>query len=258
VRIRRPTRALQILVWCFFFAAIARETSFACSYSSNPAKIGRNFSILVLHENKPVRGLQIELSTDPRADVESHPVSTVPTNEAGLSEFTNVKPGPYYISIKHTAFAQSIEIVVESRRTKTRAEKITLDWPGQTPLSARSVSGLLNAPIRTGNPLNDQAHPTFGPFGGAKLTLMHAVSGEIIESQTASESGAFGFRWLPAGLYILQVEMEENAASHYLAEDGYVPIEVDLSANASTINLYLYPGICGSLGYENRLETATH
>jgi hypothetical protein len=257
VKIWRQTRPLRILVWCSFFAAIACEPSFACSYSSNPTKVGRNFSILVLHEHKPVPGLQIELSTDPKADVESHPVSTVTTNEAGLSEFLNVKPGPYYISIKHIAFALSIEIVVDGRDTKPRAEKITFEWPGTKAISTRSVSGLLNAAIRTGNPLNDLAYPTFGPLGGAKLTLMHAVSGETIESQTASESGAFGFQWVPVGLYLLQVEMAENASGHYRAEDGYVPIEIDSSANASAIDLYLYPGICGSLGYENRQRTAT-
>jgi hypothetical protein len=256
VKIWRQTRPLQILVWCSFFAAIACQPSSACSYSSNPTKIGRNFSVLVLHENRPVRALQIELNTDPKADVESHPVSTFTTNEAGLSEFTNVKPGPYYISIKHVAFAQSIEIVADSRRTKTRVEKITFDWPGTEAISARSVSGLLNAVIRTENPLNDQAHPTFGPLAGAELTLSHAVSGEIIESQMSSESGAFGFQWVPAGLYMLQVEFAGDETRRFRAEDGYVPIEIDTSANASTINLFLYPGICGSLGFENRQETA--
>jgi len=256
VKISRRTEALQILVWYSFFATIACEPSSACSYSSNPTRIGRHFSIVVLHENKPVRGLQIELSTDPKGDAEGHPVSTVTTNEAGVSEFTNVKPGPYYIAIKHVAFAQSIEIIVENHR-KARADKITFDWPGAKPISARSVSGLLNAMIRTGNPLNDQTHPTFGPFGEAKLTLLHAVSGEIIESQKASESGAFGFQWVPPGLYMLQIEIPENASGYYRAEDGYVPIEVEPSANASTINLYLSPGICGSLGYENRQEAAT-
>jgi hypothetical protein len=256
VKIRRQTGPVEILVCCFFFAAIVCEPSSACSYSSNPTKVGRNFSALVLHQNEPLSGLQIELSTDPKESGDSRPVLTITTNESGLSEFTSIKPGPYYISIKHVAFVQQIEIVVDSRRTKARAEKIAFEWPGETPLSARSISGLLNAVVQTGSPLNDQAHPAFGPFAGATLTLMHAVSGEVIESQTASESGAFGFQWVPAGLYMLQVRKEENASSRYRVEDGYVPIEVDPSANASTINLYLYQGMCGSLGYENRQGTA--
>ena len=256
MKIGRRTRALQVLVWYFLFAAIGSEPGSASSYSSNPTKIGRSFSVVVLHDSKPVRGLQIELRTNPKADVESSPVSTVTTNDAEVSEFRNIKPGPYYISIKHVAFAQSIEIVVDSRHANACAEKVTFDWPGAKALSARSVSGLLNAVISTGNPLNDLAHPTFGPLGEAKLKLVHAVSGEIIESQTASESGAFEFKWVLPGLYMLQVEMPESARSHYHAEEGYVPIEIDSSANASTINLYLSPGICGSLGYENRQEAA--
>jgi hypothetical protein len=247
----------QILTWCFMFVLGFPSVAASCSYSSKPIKIGRNFSVEVNYETKPLAGLQIELSTDPRGNEESRQISKIMTNENGRSEFTNVKPGSYYISINHAAFPQSIEIVVNNRRTDTKAEKITLEWPGRQPLLVQSVSGLINAPIRTGEPLNDQAHPVFGALSGAKLTITRAVSGEVIGSEVASESGAFEFQWIPSGLYMLHVEMAENEKGRYHSEDGFVPVEIDPSAKDSTLSLFLYPGVCGELGYENRHETAT-
>jgi hypothetical protein len=170
---------------------------------------------------------------------------------------TGQQAGPYSTSIKHSAFSQSIEIVVDRRRTDSHVEKITFEWPSSKPWFVRSISGLLNAPIRTGNPLNDQSHPIFGVFGVARLILSRAVSGKVIESQTASESGAFGFRWVPTGLSMLHVETADNASPRHRTEDGYIPIEIDPSAEVSTLNLFLYPGVCGDLGDENRQESLT-
>jgi hypothetical protein len=258
VKIRRQRGIVRMVVLCSFFVAGISLRASACSYSSNPAKIGRNFSVQVLYRSQPLAGLQIELSTDPKGNENSRPILTTSTNKNGLSEFSNVRPGPYYISIKDAAFPQSTEIVVNGRRTNSRKEKLTFEWPGFALLSVRSVSGLLNAPVRTANPLNEQAHPTFGALGGVKLTLLRAVTNEMIEAQSATESGAFAFESVPAGLYVLHIEMAENMSNHYHIEDGYVPIELDPMAKASTFNLFLYPGVCGALGYEDRQESATN
>jgi hypothetical protein len=111
------------------------------------------------------------------------------------------------------------------------------------------VSGLLNAIVRTGRIVDD--HPGYGPLSGAKLKLLKAVSQETVESQVASESGSFNFHLVPSGLYFLRVESSEGEAASY-PTDGYVPSEVNPSTGASTLNLFLFPAICGSLGYENR------
>jgi hypothetical protein len=257
VKGQRRKRILEIVVWCSFFIGWVCPHASACSYSSRPTKVGRRFSVQVVYQGKPIEGLQIELSTDPKGNEESRSLLTLITNARGMSEFAGIKPGSYYIAVKHDAFPYSEEIVVDSRGSKSPAEKITFEWPGTKPISIRSVAGLLNAQIRTESPLNDQAHPVFGPLGGAKLTLLRAVSGEIVESQTASESGAFQFQWVAAGLYLLHVEIAENASRRYRTDNGYVPIDVDPSGRESSLNLFLYPGVCGSLGYENRLETTT-
>ena len=249
----RQTGALR-LVWrsCFIFGLVA--TASACTYSSNPTKTGRSFSVLVVNEGKPLAGVRVELSTDPKGYEASRSLLTIATDDAGQSKFHDVKPGRYYVGISDAAFPQSTEIVVDGRRSKAQTEKITFEWPGVNPLAVRFISGLLNAALRTGEPLKDQAHPTFGALGGARLTLSRAVSGEVIETQTASESGSFGFQTVAAGLYMLKVEVQTS--ERYRDVRGYVPIEVDPDAKTLDLNLFLQPGVCGALAFENRKESA--
>ena len=252
----RQIAAVPVLCGFLFLIGVTLRGS-ACSYSSNPTKIGRNFSVQVLSQGSPIAGLQIELITNPSGEQEIRSLLTKTTDESGFSEFINVKPGPYFVGIKHAAFPQSVEIVVDPRHAENLPEKITFEWPQEKRLSTRSISGLLNAAIRTENPLNDQARPTFGALGGAKLTLSRAVSGEVVEAQMATESGGFGFQMAPAGLYTLRVEMPKDSSRYRGSQDGYIPIEIDPAAKISTLNLFLYPGICGSLGYDNRQEAPT-
>jgi hypothetical protein len=187
----------------------------------------------VAYNSKAIAGIRIELRTDPNGNEESRSLLTLATDDSGLSKFTNLKPGRYYVRIKHVAFPQSIEIVVDNRRSGGETEKITFEWPSMRPISVRFVSGLLNAALRTGNPLSDQAHPAFGALGEARLTLSSAISGDTIETQTASGSGAFGFRPVPAGLYLLKVEVAENLSHRYRDVNGYIPIAVDPDAKGS-------------------------
>lgn len=245
------------IIWCSCFVLGIAATASACSVSSEATKVGRNFLVHVVYKGKPLAGVQIELSSDPSGHQESRSLLTIATNDGGNAKFRSVKPGPYFVGIKHTAFPQSIEIVVDNRRTKVQTERITFEWPGVNPISVRFVSGLISAALRTGNPLNDQAYPTYGALSEAQLTLYRAPSGDLIETQTASVSGAFGFQPVPAGLYMLKVEVGENSTRHYQNVKGYIPIDVDPDAKEPSLNVFLFPGICGDLGFDNKAGSVT-
>jgi len=240
------------LTGCSLFVLQLVAAGSACTVSSHPTKVGTNLSVQVVYKSKPLAGLQIELSSDPSGDRESHSLAMIATNDRGITKFTNMKPGPYFLGIKHVAFPQSIEIVVGDSRTKVETETITFEWPSVKPISVQFVSGLINAALRTGDPLNHQAHPTFGALDEAQLTLLSAVSDDLIETQTASATGAFGFYPLPAGLYLLKVQVGENSKHHYRDVDGYIPIEIDPHAKNASLNLSVFPGVCGDLGFENK------
>jgi hypothetical protein len=242
------------LIGCSLLVLQLVAAGLACTVSSDPTKVGRNFSVQVVYKSKPLAGLQIELRNDPSGDRESHSLRTFATNDRGITKFTNVKPGPYFLGIKHAAFPQSIEIIVGDNRTKVETETITFEWPSANPISVQFVSGLINAALRTENPLNDLAHPTYGAVSEARLTLYRAVSGDLIESQTASASGAFAFQPLPAGLYLLKVE---ESSHRYRDVNGYIPIDVGPDAKDATLNVFLFPGICGDLGFENKAGSTT-
>ena len=237
---------------CILFSLLACGLANACTTSSVPKEVGPSFSVQVLNNGEAVAGLKIELSTEPQGDEESRTVSILVTDSNGQATFRAVKPGLYFVGIDHPAFSSSEEIQVKTRPSRDATKKISLEWPGVEPLRVQSLSGFLDGPVRGGQPLEDILHPRYGPMADAKLTVSSAISEEIIESQVSSASGAFGFRPLAAGLYFLDIEPQDSQG-HYPM--GYVPIEIDPSAKASTLNLQVFHAICGSLGYVNQNVT---
>jgi hypothetical protein len=128
--------------------------------------------------------------------------------------------------------------------------------PGLEMASVQSVSSLLNGQLTTDHALNDEVHPVFGRSNAAQLTVQHTAPEEIVESQQAGQLGALGFRAVFAGLYLLHVEAPGDAVVRRLGFDGYVPIEIDPSAKASTLNHFLFPGVCISVAYRTGEKSA--
>jgi hypothetical protein len=248
VRNPRP-RAIGVGCCFILFLLNASEFSNACSFSSRPTEVSANFSVQVLNDTKPIAGLKVELSTEPEGDQHSQTISILVSDSMGRAAFRAVKPGLYFIGIKHSAFSPSEEIHVKAHPAKGAAKEITLEWPGVELLKVQTLSGFLDGPISCGQPLEDQIHPRYGPMGDVRLTLSSAISEELIESQESSPSGAFGFRPLAAGLYYLNIEPQNKQGERYSM--GFVPIEVDSTAKASILNLRVFGAICGSLGYVN-------
>lgn len=258
MKILDQRRVAKIAAWCYLCLIFGTPDASACSYSSIPVKVGRNFAVRVVHLGKPLPGLQIELSTDPKkADEDSRPVLTLTTNENGFVTFRAIRPGSYYVDVGQPAFPLSVEVLVLGRPSKKPDSPLTFEWPqGEKTVSVQSASGLLNAQLKTDRSgFEDQVHPVFGPLGEARLTLMQAASGEVVESQVSSGSGAFSFHQVPAGLYALHIELPQAGTQRYRADDGYIPIEIDPLAKALSLDLTLSPGICGSLAYENKDES---
>ena len=244
-------------IWgCSFLLLIAGNLDVsACSSSPNPTKIGRDFLVGIFNQGRPVAGLQIELSTDPRSgDEESRTISIVTTDVGGLARFASVPPGPYFVGIKHPAYAYSEELQVMRHPPKGSPEKITFEWSGWKPLTTQSVSGSLNGHVRTDRGFGpDFSQPIYSTVLGAKLTLSKAVTNEIVDAQTTQESGLFTFAPVPAGFYFLRVETPlSNAVRWHYPTDGYVPIVVDPSAKFPSLNLFLDDAICGELAWEQR------
>jgi len=215
-----------------------------------PTEVSPSFSVQILNEGEAIAGLKIELSTEPKGDQESRTVLILVSDSKGWATFRAVEPGLYFVGIKHAAFSSSEEILVKTHPSKNATEKLTLEWPGVEPLKVQSLSGFLDGPVSSGEPLEDLLRPRYGPLGDVRLTLSNPISEEPIESQISSASGAFGFRPLAAGLYFMNIEPQNNQGTRYSM--GFVPIEIDPSAKASILNLQVFHAICGSLGYVNK------
>ena len=247
------TRALScaVGVGLFFAGECAHLT--ACSPSVvGYQEVPDHFVVKLVSENRPVAGLYVELrapSRDPSSKGRS--MGTRAADENGLADFAPVKPGFYNVDVKHNVFPSSTRILVARHVRKNTENVITVEWPNIRILHVRSAAGLLNGQVRTGNPLADQAHSVMAPLGEAKLTLVKAASEEMVGSQLASSSGAFGFTGVTEGLYLLHIESPKNEQTHQIGYDGYVPIQLDSSAKLASLNLSIFPPMCGSLRYRN-------
>jgi hypothetical protein len=235
------------------FFATACADLIACSTSIvGYQEVSDHFVVKVVSEGRPVAGLYLVLSRVPKhPSVERRLVVTRTTDENGSAEFAAVKPGFYTVRVAHKVFPSSTHILVKTGVRKNTDSAIKVEWPNIEILHVRSAAGLLNGQVKTGNPLADQTHAVMAPLGEAKLTLVKAASEEMVGSQSASSSGAFSFTGVTEGLYLLHIESPENEQTHQIGYDGHVPLAIDFSAKAVSLNLSIYPPICGNMGYRN-------
>jgi hypothetical protein len=251
ISIRTLALSCAVGVAVFFAAECADLT--ACSTAIiGYQEVSDHFVVKVVSEGRPVAGLYLELRTLPKhPSIERRLVVTRATDENGSAEFAAVKAGSYTVDVKHNVFPSSTDILVKTHGRKNTDDAITIEWPNIQILHVRAAAGLLNGQVKTGNPLADQMHAVIAPLGEAKLTLVKAASEEMVGSQSTSSSGAFSFVAVAEGLYLLHVKSPENMQTHQIGYDGDVPLAIDFSAQAVSLNLSIYPPMCGSLGYRN-------
>ena len=254
------TRSTTVMSTAILLVIVTSQSSIACSDSSLPTQIGRNFKVEVFDRGKPVEDLQIKLSTNSKGQEESHTVLILKTNAKGTAEFNSVKPRLYYLGIEHPAFPSSIEVKVVRRPPHKNSNTITFQWPGWNPLSTQTVAGSLTGRARTSRPaiVDMTSAPVYSAVPGATLTLSKAVSGEVVSSQLTQKAGKFEFKSIPGGLYMLRVETPVFNPVHWIyPTDGYVPIEVDPASQFTSVDLELDNAICGELAW-GRPEEKPH
>ena len=251
--VKRPLP--RIAAFCSLVLFFLDIMAFACSESSIPITVRRDFVVRVVNSGQAFSDVPIELSTVPASPNEdSRTIVTASTHHDGTVSFAGIKPGHYFVAIRSVAFPDSKTVWVASHSSSPATSEIIFEWPRVKPLSAQSPSGLVNAQLRTGKPLEDLTHQIFEPLGDAKLTLLQPASGKVIEFHKASESGSFSFHPVPAGLYFLRLEMPTASGVRYYSSDGYIPIRIDPLARSPLLTLSVYQGVCDSLRYKQEEE----
>jgi len=250
---------LPLCVWLLI--TVARQPVLACSVAVTSFEVTDHFIVDVFDRGKPVQGLSIELTSSSKSaddGIKKRVVLAQKTDENGEAAFSAVRSGYYTVIVKQEAFSKSADIFVKKHASKSAEGTITFEWPGAPILSVRSVSGLLSGQIKTERPLDDQIHPVFQPLSNAKVTLLDGVTEQVMESQTASESGAFSFQTISEGVYILHIELPAEDKARYRSIEGYIPVEIAESAKVANLNLFLRQGLCGSIGYSNEEGTTNN
>lgn len=240
-----------------FFGLATSQSSRACSQSTWPAELARNFKVKVFDRGRPVGGLQIELSVVPKGNQKTRVISVLKTDSQGMAEFKGIRPRLYYVGIKHPAFGSSIIVKVMRHPPHEDSNTVTFQWPGWNPLSTQTIAGTLTGRATNGRGIlvDMTSPPVYSAVQGATLTLSKAVSGELVASHHSGDGGQFEFTDIPAGLYMLRIETPiSNPVRWIYPKNGYVPIEVGPTSQFHNVDLELDKAICGELGWGRAKE----
>ena len=232
-------------------ASLATASAHACTYSSAPNLVRSRFAVEVVWREQPVKGLTVYVSTDPNGDAESVVVSRQLTGDDGRAPFRGIKPGKYFVGVKHPAMEISIGAEVVWARFKGNVNPtLRLDWPTYA-VTAQRVVGWIQAPRNTGSRVMDLANPQFQLLGGATLRLSEAVSDRTIATTKTDDNGNFAFEEVPPGLYMLHVD--KMADAQFAKWVGHIPVEVSLESPSGALNLRLGE-LCGGTIAKNLSE----
>ena len=241
-------RQIVILLLCSTFVVLTAQSLSACTYLYDPKEVTRTFSVEITDHRRGISDLHVQIEEAGVSGNKSKHTLISVTDDHGLAQFRDMRPGAYTISIKNVAL-QPEDIIVKGMPSERALRKIAILLPDDEVLAVRSVSGSIHGQMQAADPVNYEALVEFGT--GVKLTLIRAVSEKIIESHAAGDSGGFTFSPLPEGLYFLHVEVSAEPTMHRRAVSEYIPIKIDPSAKAPNLDLRMSPGTCVAFAYRN-------
>jgi len=207
-----------------------------------------NFEVSVTHEKKPLGGVAIDVYT---SDQNGDGALRLSGKSKADGTFTvqNLSPGDYWLGVKLLGVrATGSDCFYVANRPSRRAKRtLQYSW-GDWPLVVPKLAGKL---VELASPVNHD-NPVSLPIPRARLTLRNATSGASYTT-TSTEGGGFDFDSVPSGIYVLEVDYE-NEPNHDPRPD-YVVIKINPDANGSPISLtrmqsgngtYLVPSPAGN------------
>lgn len=216
----------------------------ACSVVScigRGVELRRDFTVLVKHEGKPLRGVTVNILSNGTAVRFS--AETAPN---GIVHVKGLPPGDYWISADLLGINAAYQCFhVADRASRKAQDRMTYEW-GDFPYPTRRLAGRLSdsQPGTGDSPLWNLVNRRTVPIRGAQLTL-HKPTASAVYSAISDQDGSFAIEHVPAGIYVLHIE-GGTTGRNYDATD--LLVRVSPRAREDKLLLVRSEGGAGSCG----------
>jgi hypothetical protein len=173
-------------------------------YTGPYTEVARDLAVAVRFEGKPLAGASVELFTN---DLDFERLSKS-TGADGTARFSSLKPGKYFLSVRHLEIFATNDNHVEvlPYGTPNAKSQLVSRW-GEKPFEVRQIAGR----VLTADPRANLLKQILSSLGGefpvarAQLELLHPTNGKSYKTKSVA-SGGFTIRGVPDGTYVLRLE----------------------------------------------------
>lgn len=214
----------------------------ACSILYSNVQVGTRFRVRVTDRGRPVKALRVVLSSSESTKTK-HVVTIYSVTDAdGFAGFSDVAPGQFFLSAEHDLSTFPDGTGIEVKPNGPENVTVRLKWPSATPVSVRSVSGIMRGPDYYPSQVQGQL----------SISLLESDSAGVISTTVADSKGRFAFTdETPPGMYFIRVNPSGIRGWSGEQIEGMIAIEVDPNAKQDMPDLDLGWSSCG-LGYAQR------
>jgi hypothetical protein len=221
------------LLWIVPLLLLLTPLAQACSLVScidRGIEVRRDFSVLVKHDGKPLKGVKVEIKTNLGSII-----STGTTDSAGRATVTTLSPGEYWLSADLLGIGAAYHCFHVAQQPTAKAKRVMkYDWGDLAPAIRRVAGSVIDSQPGTGGTLLwNLSHPVKVPVARAALRLQNGITGEVFTA-TSGESGDFEFASIPNGTYVLHVEGGTGRA--YDPTDVLVKVRADVARAAVVLS----------------------
>lgn len=186
-------------------------------------EVRRDFSVLVKHDGKPLKGVKVEIKTSLGSII-----SAGTTDIEGRANVTNLSPGEYWLNADFLGIGAAYHCFHVAQPPTGKAKRVMKYSWGDFAIAMGRVAGAVidTQPGTGGTLLWNLSHPVKVPVASAALRLQNAITGDVFIA-TSDERGDFEFDSLPNGTYVLHVEGGTGRA--YDPTDVLMKVRADIA-----------------------------
>ena len=195
----------------------------------NGFEMRRDFVVTVLHEDRPLAGVSVEVTTNSN----SHEVQRFSgiTDENGTVRIVGLPPSNYWLKAQLFAiFAAYHCFHVASTPSRKAKGTLRYDWGDLAPATSRIAGKLIDCQSGKGEtPLLNFLHCKPFPVVGARFKLQSPTGATY--TTLSDEGGSFAFDSIPHGKYVLHVEGGRTPTREYDSADLLINLSPEAKWN---------------------------